>query len=211
MILFFILISCDCDQTVRGTVIDIETKQPLKNILVYKKNDLRYPSTVTDSLGSFELSALSGGLSGCPPMKIIIEGEGYFKKEEEIPVQGNKTIELHNTSNYKDNWIYFELPKPTELKVISHQLAGIDCGTIATASVTIGVTNLNDTIRVFELCNVRKNFSIAESVIVTPAKRPSFNVIHPNMFIQTKEGELITHPYDLRVLKTTYGTIERKK
>ncbi|WP_294733869.1 hypothetical protein [uncultured Flavobacterium sp.] len=119
------------------------------------------------------------------------------------------TSESH-INDYESNWVYFDLDKPTKIRVISHQLAGVDCGNIVTASVTIGVTNSNDTIRVFELCNTQKNFSITESVMVTPAKRPSFNIIHPNMFIQTKEGELLPHPYDIQVLLTTYGTIERK-
>lgn len=115
------------------------------------------------------------------------------------------------TDDYKDSWIYFDLHEPTELKIISHQLAGVGCGNIATASVTLGVTKANDTIRVFELCNTEKDFPVNENVIVEPAKRPSFNVMHPRMYIQYENGNLLLHPFDIKVLKTTYGTIERKK
>ncbi|WP_188620952.1 hypothetical protein [Flavobacterium suaedae] len=99
--LLFLFVSCDCHQIIRGTVIDKETNKPLENILVYKKSDKEYTRILTDSLGIFELSDVSGGLWGCPPMEIVIEGEGYLKKEGEIPAGGEKTIELEVDKNSK--------------------------------------------------------------------------------------------------------------
>ncbi|AXG73794.1 hypothetical protein DVK85_05905 [Flavobacterium arcticum] len=124
--------------------------------------------------------------------------------------ESNKTTEPI-ADDYESNWVYFDLQESTELKIISHQLAGVGCGTIATASVTIGVTKKNDTIRVFELCNTKKDFPVNGNVIIEPATRPSFTVMYPKIYIQDENGSLLTHPVNKQVLKTTYGIIERKK
>ncbi|WP_417352824.1 carboxypeptidase-like regulatory domain-containing protein [Flavobacterium alkalisoli] len=88
-----ITISCDCYQVAEGIVIDKETKKPLKNVVVYNKNK-PYNKKQTDSLGKFELSGISGGMFGCPPMKVIIEKAGYTSGEVEISSGEEKTIEL---------------------------------------------------------------------------------------------------------------------
>lgn len=85
-------IACDCHQNVSGKVLDSATKKPLDSVYVHKitKDYGEY----TSENGIFELSAVSGGLFGCPPMKIILQKEGYEQIEEEIDNSENKTILL---------------------------------------------------------------------------------------------------------------------
>jgi hypothetical protein len=87
------LTSCDCYQKVSGTVIDSETSKPITGVKVYNKNE-EWSKTTTDTLGQFELSNVSGGLGGCPPMTIIIENVAYKKTEISIPAGGDKIIIL---------------------------------------------------------------------------------------------------------------------
>lgn len=90
-LLFFT--SCDCYQAVTGTVIDSETRNPIEGISVYNKTKPKY-KTQTDLEGKFELSSISGGLFGCPPMTIIVEHSDYKTQETEIPAGGQKEITL---------------------------------------------------------------------------------------------------------------------
>jgi hypothetical protein len=85
-------VACDCHQNVSGKVLDSNTKKPLDSVYVHKitKDYGEY----TSENGMFELSATSGGLFGCPPMKIILNKKGYEQKVEEIENSGNKTILL---------------------------------------------------------------------------------------------------------------------
>jgi len=152
-----------------------------------KTNDFRSISTVPDS----NLTKRK--------FKSSIVGKDTFK------------LELDSANDFMNKWVYFDLDKPTKLKVISHMTAGVDCGTIATASITIGTTENGDTIRVFELCNTKKIFVDNDMVVVTPAKKPDFGVIHPRAFVQSTQGQLLPFPFDLSVLKTTYGIIEKEK
>jgi len=87
--------SCDCYQIVTGTVIDNVTKNPIEGIVIYNKNKPTN-KTETDYQGKFELSSISGGPFGCPPMTIIIEHSNYKTKEVEIPAGGEMTIEIEN-------------------------------------------------------------------------------------------------------------------
>ena len=85
-------VACDCHQNVSGKVLDSNTKKPLDSVYVHKitKDYGEY----TSEKGIFELSATSGGLFGCPPMKIILNKKGYEQKAEEIENSGNKIIYL---------------------------------------------------------------------------------------------------------------------
>lgn len=87
------LTSCDCYQKVSGTIIDSATSKPITGVTVYNKNK-EWCKTTTDTLGQFELSSISGGLTGCPPMTIIIEHLAYKKTEISIPAGGDKIIKL---------------------------------------------------------------------------------------------------------------------
>ena len=86
------LVSCDCNQVVRGTIIDTVTKKPIQNVEIYNKKKT-WSKTTTDEKGFFELSNVSGGLT-CPPMTVIIEHKDYDKVEAEIEAGGQKDILL---------------------------------------------------------------------------------------------------------------------
>jgi hypothetical protein len=75
--------SCDCMQTATGILIDKKTKLPIEQAKVTNVNKT-WLTMETDSSGRFQLSSVSGGLCGCPPMKILIEKEGYKDKEISI-------------------------------------------------------------------------------------------------------------------------------
>lgn len=80
-------------QEAKGTIVDKETKLPLSDVLVYNKVK-EWSNEQTDSLGKFVLINTSGGISGCPPMTVVIKKSGYALKEVEIPARGERTIEL---------------------------------------------------------------------------------------------------------------------
>lgn len=84
--------SCDCNQDVRGIVLDKETGKPVNNVTVYKKNKT-WVTTRTDTAGYFELSDISGGY-GCPPMEVIVDDHNYKKVEVSIDAGSQKEIRL---------------------------------------------------------------------------------------------------------------------
>tara|TARA_R110002049_G_scaffold286226_1_gene467890 strand:+ start:4580 stop:4903 length:324 start_codon:yes stop_codon:yes gene_type:complete len=86
------LVSCDCHQNVSGKVLDSQTKEPIDSVYVHKIN--KDYGKFTSENGAFELDATSGGLFGCPPMKIVLNKNGYEQKVEEIENSENKTIFL---------------------------------------------------------------------------------------------------------------------
>ncbi len=105
-IAFTFLVSCDCNQNIKGTILDRNTKVPIENVDIYNKNK-SWSKTKTDEKGYFELSNVSGGFT-CPPMTIIIEHKDYEKVETEIESGGQKEILLtkkvtqkKDTLNYK--------------------------------------------------------------------------------------------------------------
>ncbi|MBR9847508.1 MAG: carboxypeptidase-like regulatory domain-containing protein [Algicola sp.] len=92
-----ILTSCDCHQNVSGKVLDFDTKQPLDSVYVHKIK--RKIGKYTSEKGDFELSATSGGLFGCPPMKIILNKSGYEQKVEVIENSESKIIYLRKIND----------------------------------------------------------------------------------------------------------------
>ena len=86
------LVSCDCNQHIKGIITDSISKEPIKDVEVYNKNK-SLSKTQTNEKGFFELSNVSGGLT-CPPMTIIIEHKDYEKIETEIEAGGQKNILL---------------------------------------------------------------------------------------------------------------------
>ena len=75
-----IFVSCDCLQHIQGTVIDAETRLPIKKVMLQEKNNARV--LYTDSLGNFEFTAMTGGLFGCHKISLSFEKEGYIKTNE---------------------------------------------------------------------------------------------------------------------------------
>ena len=102
-----ILTSCDCYQVVEGTVVDRETKQPLKDVKVFNKKK-NWSKIKTDSLGHFELSNVSGGFR-CPSMEIVIEHSEYETEETKIDAGGFLEINLTKKQNIPQGIFIYEL------------------------------------------------------------------------------------------------------
>ncbi|MEO6302791.1 MAG: carboxypeptidase-like regulatory domain-containing protein [Bacteroidia bacterium] len=84
--------SCDCLQKVSGTILDNDTKQPLDSVSITKVgNNL---NEFTNSKGNFTITAISGGLCGCPPMKINIKKAEYEVATAKIKSARSKTLYL---------------------------------------------------------------------------------------------------------------------
>ncbi|MEO9257985.1 MAG: hypothetical protein ABI207_06360 [Crocinitomicaceae bacterium] len=111
-------------------------------------------------------------------------------------------------SDYQAKWTYFKLADTIEVTIIEHFVAGVGCGSRASASLTIAKT-ATDTIRVLELCNTDKKFDIGQMVKVAPSDKPNFFVSIPLSVLTDTKGRIIMIPgkYELSVTKTTYGTI----
>lgn len=88
----FIITSCDCYQMIDGIVVDKETNKPIVGATLYVKNK-EQNKALTDSVGYFQLSNISGGFT-CPPMNIIVECTGYKIYKAEIPIGKEKMIYL---------------------------------------------------------------------------------------------------------------------
>ncbi|MCF1191991.1 carboxypeptidase-like regulatory domain-containing protein [Mangrovimonas sp. AS39] len=107
LMIIICLISCDCHQVVEGIVLDINSKKPIENVLVFNKNK-EWSKTKTDSLGKFRLSNVSGGFR-CPPMSIVIEHKDYQLEETKIDAGGYSKIELTKKSNIPQGTFIYEL------------------------------------------------------------------------------------------------------
>jgi hypothetical protein len=213
-----LLASCDCLRQATGTVTDKTSGRPVQfaQVALLGSNN----STTTDSLGNFQLGIINSGLQCyCKPKnEVTVSAPLYLTdtfslKKSQFKLQAD-TNSIKKFFDSKDDfmgkWIYFDLKDTLKLKVIHHVMASVDCGTFETASITIGTTQTGDTIRVLELCNTKKNFSKDDIIIVVPAQRPEFQTTHTRVFIQSTQGVLRPGPYDIEVLNTTYGRIEKE-
>lgn len=213
------LTSCDCFRGVTGTVIDQTTGRPVgfAKVTIVGSNN----SSMTDSLGVFRLRIINSGLQCyCKPKdNVTISAPLYVtdtfslkKSQFKLQVDSTNIKKFFNPEDdFESKWIYFDLQETIKIKIIHHITASVDCGTLATASITIGTTQSGDTIRVLELCNTKKDFKKDDIVIVIPAKKPNFQVIHTRVFVQGTQGQLKPDPYDTQVLKTTYGTLQNNR
>ncbi len=93
VILLMVLTSCDCSQTVTGTVIDANTDHLISGAQVHKESKA-YDQIKTNEEGDFEINSISGGLLDCPPMKVVISKEGYEPQTVKIDNAGHETIQL---------------------------------------------------------------------------------------------------------------------
>lgn len=80
LLLIFGCVSCDCLQHVQGKVIDAETQQPISEVIVKRDTNV---VVYTDSIGGFEFTTMTGGLFGCPKIKLSFEKEEYIKTSKE--------------------------------------------------------------------------------------------------------------------------------
>ena len=71
-----LLTACDCLQEVSGTVRDRETQLPIAEVQVKAKSSLR-AYMQTDSTGKFGYHGISGGIFGCPKVKLQFSKAGY--------------------------------------------------------------------------------------------------------------------------------------
>jgi hypothetical protein len=88
----FTLGSCECYQNVEGVVLDKKTNKPIDSVMVQKID--RGIGEFSDSTGAFKIHANSGGIFGCPLMKISLTKSGYYSDTTEIDNAGSKTIYL---------------------------------------------------------------------------------------------------------------------
>ncbi len=213
------LTSCDCLRQATGTVTDKTTGRPVgfAQVAILGSNN----STTTDSLGNFHLRIINSGLQCyCKPKdKVTVSTPLYLTdtfslKKPQFKLQADtNSIKkfIDPKGDFMSKWIYFDLKETIKLKVIHHIKASIECGKIETASITIGTTLSGDTIRIIELCNTKKDFNKDDIVVVIPSTRPEFQIEHPRIFVQGTQGVLRPGPYDLEVLRTTYGTIQNNR
>jgi hypothetical protein len=113
--------SCDCYQNVSGTVTD-DKGAPIPSVVLYNKRK-SYNKTKTDSLGQFQLTAVSGGFR-CPPMHIVLENKGYKAVQTSIPSGGQKTIKMQklhfqatSLNDIQGSW-YHELDSLASVQIV---------------------------------------------------------------------------------------------
>ena len=71
-----ILCACgDCNQVVRGIILDKTTNLPIDSVLITVKNG--EINEYSDSTGSFEARSISGGIYSCPLLGLGFTKEGY--------------------------------------------------------------------------------------------------------------------------------------
>lgn len=96
------LSACDCVQEASGIVLDQTTGQPLDSVAIGKMGKelpgepYSYMHVYTDSTGHYEYGAISGGLFGCPDLKLF-----YFKN-------GYETVGLTFPSFTQNDTVYLE-------------------------------------------------------------------------------------------------------
>ena len=108
---------------------------------------------------------------------------------------------------YMDEWIEFELTDTIEVILLQHFPAPVSCGVLASASITYGLKNNKDTIRIKDLCNTTDNYNIGEKIKIAPSTKPSFDVLAPGPDIDSKTRKVIPNNWDLTVLRTTWGEL----
>lgn len=114
--------------------------------------------------------------------------------------------EITNNFGYQNKWEYFVLDDTISGTIIEYNRAAVDCGVLATASVTIIQTTDQDTIRVISLCNTSDRFKTGQIIRISPATRPSFGVTLPFKLTKIEKTEQWeTNFYDLQIFRTTYG------
>ena len=112
--LSLLLQGCDCMQHVVGDVIDNETQEQLSGVKVYKVGN-EHDNSITDEKGGFEVKSISGGLFRCPPMKIVLEKDGY----ETIQHKGGGQVKLKKKLDTNNLIIEKENVDRIEIRILS--------------------------------------------------------------------------------------------
>ena len=87
------LYSCDCNQIVEGIVLDKDTKQPVDSVYI-QNIQKHYDKSFTNEKGHFVIRSISGGIGGCPTMKLELTKGSYETKTLEIESGKRDTIYL---------------------------------------------------------------------------------------------------------------------
>jgi hypothetical protein len=74
--------------------LDSTTKKPVENVKVYKKSRTEQ-NTLTNVEGSLELRSISGGLSGCPLMTVVLTKAGYQTHTTDVSSNASTIICLN--------------------------------------------------------------------------------------------------------------------
>ena len=131
---------------------------------------------------------------------------GIGISQNEFP-EGQKN---ESFSSYNENWEFFDLDEPIEVRILLHLPSSGLCGNLAFASVSIVQTKDERIFRILDLCN-NKNIPENEIVKIIPTKKPVFSVLLPSRtFINPKTGKAEQYDLDKETLKTTYVHIEQK-
>lgn len=93
LVLFSLLLtSCDCFQSVSGTVVDEQSGQPLAGVKV--QNIASYDTDkLTDQNGYFEKSEIGPGFD-CPELNLKFEKEGYISDTLNLGSGKDKVVKL---------------------------------------------------------------------------------------------------------------------
>jgi hypothetical protein len=113
-------------------------------------------------------------------------------------VFGQTHEELNNGLKCQQKWEYRNLNSNISGIILFHQKAGGSCGIFSTASVSIIKSEKGDTLRVLEMCNTDKDFSVGSHISVKSETKPSFRV------------DIV--PYDPKaciILETYFGTLTK--
>lgn len=82
----------DCNQNIRGLVVDSLTKKPLDSVAIV--NPEKHHIVYTDKEGRFYIHDISGGLTGCPAMALLVSKSDYKQLSETYASGDSVTIAL---------------------------------------------------------------------------------------------------------------------
>jgi len=67
--------SCDCMQRKKGVIINKKTGKPIDSVYIHKIGEQQ--GEYSDASGNFEITAISGGVFGCPVLELGYNKSGY--------------------------------------------------------------------------------------------------------------------------------------
>jgi hypothetical protein len=109
-----------------------------------------------------------------------------------------------------DTWEYFELKDTIIVSILDHEPAPVDCGRVASASITIVIMEKGDTIRVIGMCNTSNKYKKGQQIKIVPSSKPLSHLMLPMKLRdnpKTKKAEQFQSYFDLNILKSTWGVL----
>lgn len=117
-----------------------------------------------------------------------------------------KTYSQNDSISVRENWHFFALKEKKTVSIIDHIPATALCVILAFASITIVKAENGEVFRVLDLCN-SKDYKMNQSIEITPAAKPEFNVILPYKYITSKDNSDLE--YDKIILNTSWVIITK--